>query len=357
MKKARIVFGMKRVMSLLAGLSLLLVGCQPMNNQSVPPSEDYAIGVVRTIGSKNNSDILYFNEDLEQVGSTNYKYASMGQLFYDAVVFDGSLYIIPQGQANKKDAKTILQQDLTTFELKDYFLDQVALYGVSVDATAIYVANNLNGKSFVNRIDKGNGTVKTATFDSAYVSALCAYNGYLYVFSDDILSAGKRCSMYCLEADTLAQVDVIDISDFGNSVYSALGIENAIYFLPFENSMGDFNHIVGIYNTLTGEMDLIDFHKITHHILNFGNKLYATHGNLVTGEGTELSVYQMDTGEIVTYDLDIWPGQIAVHGNSLYVMGKDQIGKYDLQTLEKQQETNIPLETGYYLSEIFPHLN
>ncbi len=348
---------MKRLMSLLACLTLLLIGCQPMNNQRVPPSEDYAIGVVRTISSKNNSDILYFNEDLEQVGSLNYKYASMGQLFYDAVVFDGALYIIPQGLANKKDVKTILQHDLTTFELKEYFLDQIALYGISVDVAAVYVANNLNGKSFVNRIDKDNGTVKTATFDNAYVTALYAYDGYLYVFSDEILSAGKRCSMYCLEAETLAQTNVIDISDFGNSVYSALGIEDTIYFLPFENSEGDFNHIVGIYNTLTGEMDLIDFHKIIHHILNFENKLYATHGNLVTGVGTELSVYQMSTGEITTYDLDIWTGKIAVHGNSLYVMGKDQIGKYDLQTLEKQLETNIPLDAGYYLSEIFPHSN
>lgn len=58
---------MKRLMSLITSLTLLLVGCQPMNNQPVPPSEDYAIGVVRTISSKNNSDILYFNEDLEQL--------------------------------------------------------------------------------------------------------------------------------------------------------------------------------------------------------------------------------------------------------------------------------------------------
>ena len=198
---------MKRIVSLLMCLTFLLAGCQSTSNQNMPPSEEYVIGVVRTISSKNNSNILYFNEDLEQVGSTNYKYASMGQLFYDAVVFDGALYIIPQGQANKKDAKTILQQDLTTFELKNYFLDQIALYGVSVDATAVYVANNLNGKSFVNRIDKDNGTVKTATFDSAYVSALCVYNGYLYVFSDDILGAGKRCSMYCLETDILCIQD------------------------------------------------------------------------------------------------------------------------------------------------------
>ena len=85
---------MKRIVSLLMCLTFLLAGCQSTSNQNMPPSEEYVIGVVRTISSKNNSNILYFNEDLEQVGSTNYKYASMGQLFYDAVVFDGALYII-----------------------------------------------------------------------------------------------------------------------------------------------------------------------------------------------------------------------------------------------------------------------
>lgn len=36
-------------------------------------------------------------------------------------------------------------------------------------------------------------------------------------------------------------------------------------------------------------------------------------------------------------------------------MGHEQIAKYDLQTLEKQAEVSIPLEKGYYLSEIFPY--
>ncbi len=121
--------------------------------------------------------------------------------------------------------------------------------------------------------------------------------------------------------------------------------------MPIENSTGNFNYIVGVYNILSGELDSIDFHKITHRILNIDDKLYATHGNLITGEGTELSVYQMSTGEITTYDLGIWPGQITVYNNSLYIMGNSQIRKYDVQTMEKQMETSISLEPGYYLSE------
>ncbi len=189
---------MKRFIILSICLTLLLSGCKSTNDQTVPMPEDYAVGVVRTISSKDDSDILYFNENLEQVGSAHYNYATLGQLFYSAVVFDGSLYIVPQGQANAKDAKTILRQDLTTFEQEEYFLDQIALYAISVDSEAIYAANNINGQSFVSRIEKEDHTVQTVTFDDAYVSALYAYHGCLYVFSDENLSTEKKARFIAL---------------------------------------------------------------------------------------------------------------------------------------------------------------
>ena len=86
-----------------------------------------------------------------------------------------------------------------------------------------------------------------------------------------------------------------------------------------------------------------------------GGKLYVTHGNLVTGAGTSLSVYDIASGDIATYDLGLCPGQIAVHGEALYVMGQNQLAKYDLQTLEKQAEITISLNDGYYLSGLFAH--
>ena len=87
--------------------------------------------------------------------------------------------------------------------------------------------------------------------------------------------------------------------------------------------------------------------------MNMDDKLYVTHGNLVTGEGTTLSVYTTDIGEINTYDLNMWPGQITIKDNALYVMGADIVAKFDLQTLDKQAEASIPLNDGYYLSNIF----
>lgn len=347
---------MKRLGVLLLCLSLLLFGCQSKSNQNSTVPEDYAIGVIYTTGSKDSSDILYFNANLEQVGSTHYNYATMGQLFYSSVVYDGSLYVVPQGQANKKNSKTILQQDLTTFEQKEYFLDQIALYGISVDSSAIYAVNNLNRQSFISRIDRKDDTVKTAVFDDIYISTVYSYNGALYAFSDQNHNNKRISKMYCLAPESLEIISTTDISHLGSSVFSVTGVNDTLYFVPVETSSGESNHVVGSYCISTGEINSIDFGQAPYHILNIGESLYVTHGDLVTGNGTELSIYQINSQKISTYDLEMWPGQITVYNDSLYVMGHDQIGKYDMQTLEKQAEINVPLDKGYYLSSIFSNM-
>ena len=85
----------------------------------------------------------------------------MGELFYPPVVHDGAVYIVPQGQANRKDEKTILQLNLETLEQQQFPLDQIAIYGVNVNSSAIYAANNINNKSYVSRIDRLDKSVKT----------------------------------------------------------------------------------------------------------------------------------------------------------------------------------------------------
>ena len=342
MKKLLVVF-----------LSLCCVVCLAACEQSDELSEDYAIGVIRTIGSKNSSDILYFNEDLEQTGSTHYKYATMGELFYPPVIHDGAVYIVPQGQANKKDEKTILQLNLETLEQQKYPLDQIAIYGVSVDSSAIFAANNINNKSYVSRIDRLDKTVKTITYDNAYVSTSCIFNDVLYAFTSNADSVPLKSTLHCIDSAAMSEATQIDISALGCGIRSAVGVDDILYFAITTDPQDNFNNVVGAYNTATGEITTIEFPQDVFHLLNVGDNLYVTHGNLVTGAGTSLSVYDIASGDISTYDLGICPGQIAVHGEALYVMGQHQLAKYDLQTLEKQTEIEIPLNDGYYLSGIF----
>lgn len=149
----------------------------------------------------------------------------------------------------------------------------------------------------------------------------------------------------------------IDISEFGSDVYSVTGVGGILYFAPIVNSQDAFNQMVYAYNISTEEISAIKFPEGVFHVVNMDDKLYVTHGNLVTGEGTALSVYTIGTGEISTYDLNMWPGQITIENNGLYVMGTDTVAKFDLQTMDKQAEISIPLNEGYYLSSIFSNWN
>lgn len=342
---------MKKILVLF--LSLCCVASLAACSQSDELPEDYAIGIICTIGNKNSSDILYFNEDLEQTGSTHYKYATMGELFYPPVVHDGAVYIVPQGQANKKDEKTILQLNLDTLEQQEFPLDQIAIYGVSVNSSAIYAANNINNQSYVSRIDRLDKTVKTITYDNAYVSTTCIFNDVLYAFSSTWENDTLKSTLHCIDPVTMTEVNQIDISALGCGIRSVVGVDDILYFAISTDPQDNFNHVVGAYDTTTGEITTIEFPQDVFHLLNVGDKLYVTHGNLVTGAGTSLSVYDIVSGDIVNYDLGICPGQIAVHGEALYVMGQYQLAKYDLHTLEKQAEIEIPLNDGYYLSGIF----
>lgn len=344
---------MRRIVSVLVLCMLLLAGCmQNVQNGNIIP-KDYTVGIIRTNGTKNRSDILYFNENLLQTGSTQYAYATMGELFYAPVTYDGSLYVVPQGQANAKDAKIILCQDLNTFEQTTYSLNQIAIYGLSVDSSAVFAVNNINRKSFINRIDRVDETVKTATYNGLYISIVYSYQDKLYAFSSESTSSGIKGTLHCLDPLTLEELQRIDISEFGSDVCSVVGVGDILYFVPIVTSQDTFNRIVCGYNTVTAEISTIRFSDNVFHVLNMDDKLYVTHGNLVTGEGTSVSVVEIETGKIDTYDMGMWPGQIAINDDALYLMGEKSIAKYDLKTMQKEAETEILLKNGNYLSGLF----
>ena len=341
------------VLSVCIILYLSACGNNDTVNDEIP--ENFTVGIICTSGSENNSSILYFDENLNQTGVTYYPYATMGESFYSPVVYEQSLYVVPQGQANKKDEKVILQQDLETFEIQNYSLEQIAIYGLSVDSSAIYAVNNMNGQSFVSRIDRTDRTVKTAAYDDLYISIVYSYQDRLYAFSSQSTPSGMKGTLHCLDPITLEELHRIDISEFGCDVYSVTGVGDILYFVPMVTAQDTFNQVVCAYDISTEEISAIKFSDDVFHILNADDKLYVTHGNLVTGEGTDLSAYEIATEKVSTYDLGMWPQQITIYGNDLYVLGAGNVAKFNIQTMEKQAEVSIPLGDGYYLSGIFSH--
>lgn len=341
---------MKKILYTFA-LSLFLTGCS-VQKDALP--DDYAIGIIRTAGNRNSSDILYFNENLEQTGVTHYKYATMGGVFYKPVIFDGSLYVVPQGIANRKDLGIVFRQDLKSFEQEEFTVDQLAINGISVDQSAVYTVNTLNGDSIISKVNKKDGSIETLTYEGIYIPIVYVYNDVLYAFSEQHFDTNIKSTLYCINPENLNETSKTDISHLGTTIYSAAGIEEMLYFAPKTTERDELNHIIGTYNISTGETGYIECGTSAQHVLQVDDKLYITHGDVVNGEGTTISVYEINTGQITSHDLGMWPGQIAVYNDSLYVMGEDKIAKFDTRTMTKQAEVNIPLDTGYYLSGIFP---
>ena len=207
----------------------------------------------------------------------------------------------------------------------------------------------------MSRIDRTDRTVKTAAYDDLYISIVYSYQDRLYAFSSQSTPSGMKGTLHCLDPITLEELHRIDISEFGCDVYSVTGVGDILYFVPMVTAQDTFNQVVCAYDISTEEISAIKFSDDVFHILNVDDKLYVTHGNLVTGEGTDLSTYEIATEKVSTYDLGMWPQQILIYGNDLYVLGAGNVVKFNIQTMEKQAEVSIPLGDGYYLSGIFSH--
>ena len=340
---------MKKRLLLLCVICLLLAGCAGSLPSAAAPEGDWAIGVLCTSGSRNQSSILYFNEDLEQVGVLHYPYATMGEIFYPPAVSNGMVYIIPQGQANRKDLKCILQQDLATFDHRLYSLDQIAIYSPSASSGILFTVSNLNGNSFLSRIDPKTGKSETAVFENRYFSTVLACQDTVYAFS----SQPSASTLHCIDPLTLKEQRRIDLSHLGAGIFSAAVCGETLYFAPTETLSGGAPRVIGAYHLSSGTLDSIDCGQTAFHLLCAGDRLYLTHGNLVTGEGSLLSVYDPATGEQTMYDLGLWPAQIAVQGTSLYVLSRSGAAKFSLGTLQRQAQVSIPLAKHFYLSGIF----
>ena len=343
---------MKRVFTLLL-LLCLLPGCGGPTADA-PPEDGWAVGVLRTSGFRNESAILYFDENLAPAGTLSFPYATFGELFYPPAVTEDAVYIIPQGQANRKDLRCILALDLATFDARRYDLDQIAIYSPSAGDGALYTVSNLNGDSFLSRIDLVSGDTDTAIFENRYLSAAQLCGDTVYAFSSD--SAGGSV-LHCVDPRTLAERRRIDLSALGTGVFSMAYDGTALYFAPTESIGGAAPRCIGVYRPDSSTVEALDCGQTVFQLLWAEGRLYLSHGNLVTGEGTQLSLYDPVSGVLTTHDLGLWPAQVAAHGGALYVLSRDALAKFSLDTLAPLGETAVASGEDFYLSGLFaaPH--
>lgn len=100
---------MKRTIArLLTGATLFmaaicLCGCASDEGPTAPV--DAAIGVIETRSEKETSRIVFYDREMNEVTQLPLGCATLGNIFYDPLVYEGSLFAIPKETSRPKTAR------------------------------------------------------------------------------------------------------------------------------------------------------------------------------------------------------------------------------------------------------------
>lgn len=99
-----------------------------------------SVGVIETSGNSKKSRIYFYNQNLEKTATLPLEYASLGSIFYNPVIYEDELYLIPQGKTDVKDEKKVLKIELKSGNQKIYEINQLAMNSICVnDKNIIYL--------------------------------------------------------------------------------------------------------------------------------------------------------------------------------------------------------------------------
>lgn len=317
-------------------------------------SADAAIGVIETRGTEETSRIIFYDREMNEVSQLPLSYATLGGIFYDPLVYKGSLFAIPQGKYNVKDGESVLQIDLSSLVTKTYTIVQPAMNDVAASDKYVFTCNTLNSSSHINRCQIDNGEVSSVSIDGIYVSKIIWHEDSLYAFG---LTLDDNSSIILHYDENMVLKESIDCSNYASSVYRAVVDGDRIYFCSFDNPGFAVGGQVGVLDTKDDTLSSIQLNEGGPSSLAFADgKLYVAHCNIMQGQNDSvLSIVNLETRSIEEHTLEHGTDQVIVTDGSIYVLGNRSIYRYDAEDMELIGSRSIEKMPGSYsyLSGLF----
>lgn len=349
---------------------LLCVGCNATVQRTENALDEVEVGVVETSGEKKKSGITFYDADLNKKDTLKLKYATLGDMFCNATVRNGNLYIIPQGYDAEKDEKKVLEINLSNLKTNIYEINQFGMYGLSVDDENIYVCSNLNEVSYIGKCNKKTKEVQERTIKNVYVTQVLAHDGKLYAFGTKMYDTKteetkKNTSYLYIYDENFELTDTINISKYGDSQDKMISYEDKIYFCNTYNEETELpNNTVCVYSPDSGSIETITLQKNYPLDLNvYNNMLIVSHYDMLSEDVTKgsISFVNLESKEQKNLELDHGADYMTRKGNSLYILSiKDnKLYKYAIDEMSLKLEKEISLEkmysdnNYYYYTELF----
>ena len=363
-----------------------LAGCTTAVNTRVDiPMSRAAVGVIDTSSTEDVSRIVFYDENLGELGELPFQKGGMGDGWADACVWGDALYVAPQGIDKFEPGPTdeVLEVSLRDAAVRPFALgeDHVRLDCVAANDRYLFACSSAVGGPLV-RYDKQTGEVKELPLPEGMATKLLWADRSLFVFgTDDGVPDGDAqadvppASSWVLQLDENLNTErEYDLSSYGSEVRRAVACDGVLYAVcsggaadANESGAGraQAGNIVLMY-TSTGKVTpypqpVADALAVAVH----DGHLYIVRQDMVAPTGAAvLSVGDLGGGNLESYELEHLADQMAIRGDRLYLAdaGARMLYGYDLAALSGGQaavpaastEFAAPDGTHTYITNLFP---
>ena len=333
---------------------------------------NYTIGIIKTTESERSSYIEFYNEELELVNAIWYPYGGLWTNSYSpSAQKDGLLYLIPRGLMGQHNDRKIISLNLTTGDVREYTVNQVAITSIAVDGNYIYTSNNHNFVGQVGRVDIETGKVKYFEFGSGvgslFIQGSKLHASWIDLNETGIDSMGDDVEFISRLDQDLNPAYTVSLTD--NSMGSLACISEAAqgeFYMTLTHKISDDSNVwldnLYVCSSLDKGLRLLgECAHVTRSLLPYQDKLITVNSDENEGNNF-IDIYNRHNGVLLlSLPIDYVPRRAVIDGDALYVQGFDCLVKYSIDGLTVTEIKRIgiprigsPTDADFhYLSGIF----
>lgn len=152
MKKKRSII----LISILIIVSAVIYFYKPQHNKN----NSYQLGIIISIGNKDKSNILYYNDQLQKTGQKKLKIGNIASQYDIPKTVNDKVYMIPKGVPYVNEREEVMELDHNTQKIKLYKIGRPGLFAFDEKDGDIYTTNWINGVSTLTKCNKETGKIQ-----------------------------------------------------------------------------------------------------------------------------------------------------------------------------------------------------
>ena len=313
-----------------------------LRNKGVGFQKDYFLAAFDTTEFKNDSVLVYYDQEFQEVFKQNIAIGYMCDSFNPPIAYKNKIYVAPQGLGNEYDADEVVEIDKMSGKMQSYQTNQKGVGGMVVSDKYIFTVCNWNMAGTLARTNKETKEVSEITFPEEGSFQIDSYGNYLYCFlnkweTKDVFQT--RCCV--LDINIMEELGSFDLTDYGQEPdYTYM--KNDVLYMPINHTNTDEPcGLLVMYDTKTEELKKVDLGvNYANQVLEYGKFLLITHADM-TGANKEknsVTFYDPKSEKFQNYAVSSVLDQVAVKNHLLYALDAQEqmICVYDLNSSGEQ---------------------